>query len=97
MVSEPRSKHNEEDDGQPAMARPPIGVVDHGLATCKGATGCGQGPLHRGRLAAANPQGQLVAASPQAWQAPTCMAACSVAPIGAAGYRVAPAKGGHQH
>ncbi|RRT39790.1 hypothetical protein B296_00023691 [Ensete ventricosum] len=27
------------------MARPPAGAVDNGLATCKGAVGCGEGPL----------------------------------------------------
>ncbi|RRT42312.1 hypothetical protein B296_00023472 [Ensete ventricosum] len=30
------------------MAWPHIGAVGHDLATCKGAAGCGQGPLHRG-------------------------------------------------
>ncbi|RRT80439.1 hypothetical protein B296_00020514 [Ensete ventricosum] len=42
-------------------------------AHCKGATGYGQGPMHRGRLALASLQGR---------QAPTGMAACDVAPVG---------------
>ncbi|RWW63172.1 hypothetical protein BHE74_00029666 [Ensete ventricosum] len=31
------------------MARPSVGVAGHGLATCKGAAGCGQGPTTKGR------------------------------------------------
>ncbi|RWW69808.1 hypothetical protein BHE74_00022550 [Ensete ventricosum] len=80
------------------MARPTIGSTGHGLATCKGVancgqgplqrpTGCGQGPLHRRRPATASLQG---------WQAHVGTAACSAVPAGAAGYRVASARGGRQ-
>ncbi|RWV98184.1 hypothetical protein GW17_00038988, partial [Ensete ventricosum] len=37
-----------EDRRQSAMARPSARVASHGLATCKGATSYGQGPLQRG-------------------------------------------------
>ncbi|RWW45296.1 hypothetical protein BHE74_00048875 [Ensete ventricosum] len=43
-----RSKHNEEEDGRPATARPPTRVVGHGLATCKGVADYSQGLLQRG-------------------------------------------------
>ncbi|RWW22019.1 hypothetical protein GW17_00013798 [Ensete ventricosum] len=43
-----RSKRSEEEDGRPATVKLPAGAVAHGLATCKGAVGCGQGPLQRG-------------------------------------------------
>ncbi|RWW48829.1 hypothetical protein BHE74_00045061 [Ensete ventricosum] len=65
-----------------AMARPPTGAVGHGLATCKGVTDCGQGPLQRGdRLQLRPPaRGRLdvARASPQGQQLPTGIATCSV-------------------
>ncbi|RWW09120.1 hypothetical protein GW17_00027407 [Ensete ventricosum] len=40
------NKRNE--DGQLATAKPPARAANYGLATYKGATDCGQGPLHKG-------------------------------------------------
>ncbi|RRT73138.1 hypothetical protein B296_00011319 [Ensete ventricosum] len=74
--------------GQPATDWPPAWERSAvAKAPCKGATGYGQGPLHRGRLGAARPQG---------WQAPTGTVACRAAPTGAANCTMAPAMGAHQ-
>ncbi|RWV92357.1 hypothetical protein GW17_00045279 [Ensete ventricosum] len=58
------------------------------MAPYKGATGCGQGPLHKGRLVAASPQGR---------QALAGTVASSAAPTGAAANgqaaKAAPARG----
>ncbi|KAJ8510546.1 hypothetical protein OPV22_000980 [Ensete ventricosum] len=79
------------------MARPSVRVAGHGLATSKGAVGCGQGPMHRRWSVAANPQERqpstgtitcsvmpVRATSPQGRQPPASTTAYSAAPARAA-------------
>ncbi|RRT32325.1 hypothetical protein B296_00054500 [Ensete ventricosum] len=55
------------------MARPPTGAVGHGLAICKGAVGCDQGPL----------QGQPPVGVAAHSMTPVGAATCSEVPAGA--------------
>ncbi|RRT34020.1 hypothetical protein B296_00055061 [Ensete ventricosum] len=85
---------------------PPIGAAGHGLATCKGAADCGQGPLQRATGCGKAPckgatgcgqgplqRAQSTAANTQGRQAPTGTVAYSVAPAGAADYSATSARG----
>ncbi|RRT62853.1 hypothetical protein B296_00017905, partial [Ensete ventricosum] len=54
--------------GRPAMAWPPArGQPAVAKTPCKGATGCGQGPLHKGLPAVASPQGRQAPAGTTAY------------------------------
>ncbi|RWV94424.1 hypothetical protein GW17_00043038 [Ensete ventricosum] len=59
--SEDRLTKRNEERGQPAMARPPTGAADHGLATCKGIAHRGGNHRRARPLATQRPQEQPAA------------------------------------
>ncbi|RZR90045.1 hypothetical protein BHM03_00017869 [Ensete ventricosum] len=61
IVSRPNTSKRNEERGQPAMARPPTGATDHGLATCKGIAHRGGNHRRARPLATQRPQEQPAA------------------------------------